>query len=278
MVSPPPLETSLIGLLCYYNHGSIITLNDCIPAFQTVTQYGNYLDGTIRVWSGTNIGAASSREGDAENSATAKGDNKFDVHVRARADGWILAYMLRADDHGLVPWFGQLADYGATTNPTAYSTRLSRAIYLVLYAAGISGSFSHETSVGYYDYENPSAAKMFIFGKVWNTAGSDNENHSYVYHTVPGGMTVYRANLAWTLSFQSNAYHYIRVLYDTTQLVEYQMGGGNYWWRYVRTANVLVYMSTGVQHYVDSAVLSMSPNYNYSYSINLRHALVVETS
>ena len=158
MTNVPPLDTSVIGLFCYFKPVSSIVLNNCLAALQTYTQYGNYIDGTVRVWDSHAIGASSPYRGaDGEStyfpnySYGDHGDTYHDVHVRIRADGWILAWMLRTEDRGRTIWWSD----GSTIprqlpTPTTYGNRLGRAIQIIMSVAGISG-FSW-TSLQYYDY------------------------------------------------------------------------------------------------------------------------------
>jgi len=280
MVNPPPLDTSVISLLCYYDHGSPITLADTLLAFQTYIQYDNYIDGTVRVWSATNLGPTSSRSGDGTSCSYPKGDDSFDVHIRVRTDGWILAWMLRTEDYGEVVWWGQLPDNGATTNPTAYSTRLSRAIKIILDQAGIAGGWSYETSVDYFDYEYVTATKLYMFGKIYNTGYVESplELHSYVYHTVPPGITVRRARASWSRYHASNAtsrQYYIWLYYDSNILLYASHSGASCYWYYTRAYDVLAYMTTGVQHYTDVKITWNSGGNGIWF--NFRHNLIVVT-
>jgi len=117
----PPLNTSRIGLIAYYQRVGGWTLADTVPAFVSYFDGGNYYDGLVRVWDSGTIGASSS----------VSHDDCVNVKVRVRADGWILAWFDRyLDDAGAIVWWGHTR--GQTGSPPAYSTTLSRAIEIVL--------------------------------------------------------------------------------------------------------------------------------------------------
>ena len=257
MVNPPPLDTSMIALLCYFDHGAPITKANFLAAFQTYTEYDNYIDGIVYVWSDTYTGPASPYAGDYFGSLTQGGNVKLEVHVRIRTDGWILAWIERTQEYGLITWMGSRPNNGNTTPPTNYSTRLARAIYILLDEAGIESGFSYETSVGYFDYEYVTATKLYMFGRIWCQSAFQSPAiwMDQYYHTVPNSVTIRRARLAYDYYWGSNSYSRwgrVWLYYDTHQLYysgnDY-LGGWNGFWYYMRAVDVLAYMELGVQHH-----------------------------
>jgi len=201
--SPPALETSQIGLLCYFQPTSSITLANCLPALVEFTQYSNYVDGKVRVWDSHNIGASSPYRGaDGESEYFANysygdhGDTYEDIYVRIRSDGWMLAWLKRTQNHGRFLWWSD----GSTIprnlpTPTTYGNRLGRALQIIMSVAGISG-FAW-TGLGYYDYEYPDAKRIFVFGSSAQSVTQWALTTSYYYVTVPGGVPIRRAHMLW---------------------------------------------------------------------------------
>ena len=266
MVNPPPLNTALISLLCYYDHGSPLTKADFLDAFQSYTEYDNYVDGIIYVWANGYTGPASPREGDkwtGHEGPGSWGDDKLEVHIRLRTDGWILAYILRTQEYGKVTWWNCYPE-ASTTEPPEYSTRLARAIYLLLLEAGLSGGFSYETSVGYFDYEYPTATKLYMVGQITYLNATAPPGWSVLdqwYHTIPAGITMRRALLVYTYYWASNSYSrwaQIWLKYDTTTIHfsdtfwgGYRiLGGWNSAWLSTHVYDVLILMTLGIQHYI----------------------------
>jgi hypothetical protein len=147
----PPLDTSRISLIAYYQKIDGWTLGDTAPAFISHFDGGNYYDGLVRVWDSGTIGASSHLSW----------DQYIDVQVRVRSDGWILAWFDRIlDDPGSIVYWGHAKNYiGA---PPYYSTTLSRAIEIVYTVATVS--FPGYSLMGMYDYSESNASRLLIFG------------------------------------------------------------------------------------------------------------------
>ncbi|MFQ6053025.1 MAG: hypothetical protein ACE5OO_02180 [Candidatus Bathyarchaeia archaeon] len=268
MASVPPLDTSVIGLFCYYKAADSIILENCLPAFHSYTMYCNYIDGTVRVWDSTTVGGRQS---------------SFYVHVRVRADGWILAWILRTDNRARIVWWG--GDPADLPTPPTYSTRLGRAIQLVMDEAGISG-FSW-TGLQYYDYEYPDAARLYLFGKrmEWPGPSAWVYNESvYYYVSVPETVTVYRAMLAWIYRGKCRAYTKTgdcwcsgRVDGVQKYLYEYNVGTS---WDYLWVGHgydadvTSVLQQTGTQHTFQLNTGINAPDGGL-YDLFFRHAQVV---
>ncbi|MFQ6052812.1 MAG: hypothetical protein ACE5OO_01100 [Candidatus Bathyarchaeia archaeon] len=211
MTDVPPLDTSVIGLFCYLKAADSITLKDCLSALQSYTAYGNYIDGTVRVWDSTATGGSSPyRSGDGGEGGYdpdytgCTGDTYLDVPVRIRGDGWIMAWLRRTDDRSRVVWWGD--EPRNLPTPPTYSTRIGRAIQIIMAAAGIAG-FTW-TDVLYYDYEYPDARRLWFFGKSQpGPTGWLYDNYAYYYVTVPGpAITVIKALMVWIDRAKSVAY------------------------------------------------------------------------
>jgi len=171
--STPPLNTSRISLIAYYKHYSSIELADTVPAFISYFDGGNYYDGIVRVWDSGTIGALSQVTDDAY----------VDVYVRVRGDGWTLAWFNRYEhDPGAIVWWGHTRrEAGA---PPQYATTLSRAIEIVLGVAGIS--FPGYDSIGLYDYSEPNATRLLVFG---HSLEAEEKTVDY-YYTIPANSTM----------------------------------------------------------------------------------------
>ena len=161
MSSPPQIDTAQIGLFAYYNYGATIDLNDTRGAFYSYLQHGNYIDGVVRVWASHTLGSASQ----------VQGDNYVDVKVRIRGDGWILAWFARADDSSKILWWGKTDGTKIPRDclpPEPLSNRLSRAINIILIAAGLAQQFD---------------ASIHVYNE--NTGFEDGLDHWYI-EPVPG--------------------------------------------------------------------------------------------
>ena len=147
-----PLDTSNIGLFCYYNQTSGWTLNDTVPAFTIYTDHGNYIDGEVTVWQ------------DATGNTYAGSDFNTTVMVRVRADGWIMAWTNKTQERGELLFYGHnRLSYGTLT---INATSLSRAIERVFYASG--QVFCGYSAVRYWDFEYDSSTRLIIFGRETN--------------------------------------------------------------------------------------------------------------
>ena len=270
MTNPPALDTSNIALFAYYCHSQGITLGDTITAFQTYTQYENYIDGTVRVWSSHNIGASSPYQGtDGEHPDwptyyySEHGDSYHDVKVRVRADGWVLAWTERGDKrgHDVIWWSDGSTIPRDLPSPTEYSTRPGRAIYLILKAAGIEADFSY-TDVKYYDYEYTDARRLYIFGKkatqYYQPPQTPDEDYYYV--TVPDSVTVKKAVMVWISRIAhdgvGSAHIHQEGYFDDTEIYNYDVSQNRSYCRIAgsREANhpneydLTSFLTTGTQH------------------------------
>ena len=164
----PPLNTSRISFIAYYQRTLGWTLADTVPAFVSYFDGGNYYDGLVRVWDSGSIGTVGS-------------GTYLDVKLRVRADGWILAWFDRFEDDpgAIVYWGHQLHQTGA---PPSYSTTLSRAIEIVFSVTGIG--FPGHNMIGMYDYSEPSATRLLVFGhSIYATTAT-------YYYTIPANSTM----------------------------------------------------------------------------------------
>jgi hypothetical protein len=265
-----------------------ITLNDTLAAYQTYTQYGNYIDGTVRVWDSGNIGADSPYKtnddechykcyttADSETWEVAQtisefgpstGDTYFDVHVRVRADGWILAWMLRTEDRTRFLWWGDIDLQWLPKNladPLTFTNRLERAIEIIPNAAGLANANFWISDVSYYDYEFTDAARLWIFGKSQTGQYSVvNDTYSYYYLTIPNGVVVKKAFFYWmyrgvTYAFPNRGNCWCRGYVEGVQKYDYTYtlaycwsyfwitgGGGSH----PAAVDITSILTTGVQH------------------------------
>ena len=276
MVNPPPLNTGVISLLCYYNHGSQITKADFLNAFQSYTEYDNYVDGIVYVWNDSSTGpvqhddGGKPAEGDLYTGwdAGEGGNDHLAVHIRLRTDGWILAYILRAQEYGEIVWWSTIPGNHNLTEPPDYSTRLAQAILILLTQAGLQAGFNWETSVDYFDYEYPTATKLYMIGAIGDMYQEYAPNPKWIgywYHTIPAGITLRRAKLAynsWSARNSYSSWWRVQLFYDTNEIFctrcyfyppppgSQDLGGWNNAWLGTRVADVLGFMTLGIQHYI----------------------------
>jgi hypothetical protein len=218
----PALDTSTVGFIAYYQRVVGWTLADTVPAFISYSDGGNYYDGVVRVWSNGNIGEAGS-------------GHYVDVKVRVRSDGWILAWLNRTtDDSGEILYW----QAGSSSVPAAYSTSLSRAIEIVYYVAGVG--FPGYDAIGLYDYSQPSASRLLMFGKT--TISSNNVNW---YYTIPDGSALVPVKLI-ARSAKAASSGTSTLYIDGGQV--FSRTGSFDWTTYVLDANQ--YLSQGTQHTV----------------------------
>lgn len=172
-LTTPPLNTSEISLIAYHQRIGGWTLADTVPAFVSYFDGGNYYDGLVRVWDSETIGASS----------TVSGDTSLDIKVRVRADGWILAWFHPyEDDPGAIVWWGHTRRQAGS--PDAYSTSLSRAMEIVFIVAGVEYSWPGYDMIHMYDYSEPSATRLLIFGQ------SIAAKSVTYYYTIPPNSTM----------------------------------------------------------------------------------------
>ena len=219
--STPPLDTSKIGFIAYYQRTVGWTLSNTVPAFINYTDGGNYYDGLVRVWDSGEIGALSSSY-----------DRCIDVRVRVRADGWIIAWFDRfVDDPGAIVWWGHERD--AQGSPPMYSTTLSRAIAIVFNVAGVG--FPGYDIIGMFDYSEPSANRLVLFGQ------SSYYDSDY-YYTIPVSSTIVPIRFLVRAGGQDRS----TLSIDGGQIYSISEYGDWGWSTYV--LNPGEYMTKGVQH------------------------------
>jgi len=184
----PALDTSKIGTFAYLRPATSIQLADALPYLHAYQQYSEYVDGVMRVWD--------------TGSQSPEPNNYCDVYIRIRTDGWMMSFFPRNKDdpplshsvwtlehytnRGDLLWWGHTCEEDG--NPPTNATRLGRALYELWEAVKTNSdnplySFNWD-DVRYYDYEFPSAAKIYVFGRYWGSG-------TYYYFTVPSGNEVY---------------------------------------------------------------------------------------
>jgi len=171
-------------LLAYFKPVDYIDLNKTLAAYQTYTQYSNYIEGTVRVWESDRIGPSSDLYH----------DRYVDINVKVRGDGWILAWLnenkgdlvwLNAQGRG--NWFG--IPTPAPNVPPTYATRLGRAIQIIMSKAGIPNF--NWANIQYYDYDlGPNATRLYIFGQ--KRDGNYGVSGKY-YVTIPSNRELQKA-------------------------------------------------------------------------------------
>lgn len=160
-----PLDTSNIMLFAYYYEPSGWTLINTLPAFESYTNYGNYIDGIVRVW----------MDQSASNNFVGS-ECPIDVRVRVRADGWILAWLTKSHSYAYIVFWGHSAF--SSGPPVIGATVPTRAIQRVYYAAG--KTFPGHTAIKIWDFSHPTATKILIFGKSITQNGG-TQTHTFYY-------------------------------------------------------------------------------------------------
>ena len=280
MVNPPPLNTGVISLLCYYNHGSQITKVDFLNAFQSYTEYDNYVDGIVYVWNDSSIGPVQHDDGPGLPPSPCNegdwytgqgqgegGNDHLAVHIRLRTDGWILAYILRSQEYGEIVWWGTIPGNNNLTEPPDYSTRLAKAILILLTEAGLEAGFSYETSVDYFDYEYPTATKLYMIGAIGNMYQEYSINPHWIgywYHTIPESIVLRRALLvynSWSARNSYSSWWRVQLFYDTHECFntktywypppyDQDLGGWNNCWMGTLVHDCLALITKNIQHYI----------------------------
>jgi hypothetical protein len=288
-----------------------ITLSDTLPAYESYTQYGNYIDGTVRVWDSIAVGAFSPYRGiDGERGwgqdnydFSDHGDTYEDINVRVRADGWVLAWLTRSQNFARLLWWSRNMSVSLPRDakiPVEYHTRLMHAVELILNAANIWAPNFMTTDMNYYDYEHPAANKIIVFGP--NTqylyAGHEVPVLKYYYLTIPNGVTVYQAWLTWIARFLNHVwpnlplgvmYYKLDASVDGVYKYQYQYysqdgfdvcfisgGGGNH----PNNVDITSMMTNGVQHTFIQRTWNYGTSEPYTDMIVVRavQAILIETS
>ena len=101
-----------------------------------------------------------------------------------RGDGWILAWLDRYEhDLGAIVWWGHTRRQSGA--PPQYATTPSRAIEIVFTVAGIT--FPGYDKIYLYDYSEPNATRLLIFGHSIEEAGEKTVDY---YYTIPANSTM----------------------------------------------------------------------------------------
>jgi len=166
-----PLDTQIVATIAYYYDSNGWNLSEVVPAFDSYTLHGNYIDGYITV------------EYPQE-----------PVSVRVRADGWIMAFLNTSQSRGYLYASGSS---GSFENPAAYETRLSKAIQEVYTTVG--RTFVGHDAISYYDY-GINADKMIMMG-------DKGTGYIDVYYTIPSGVT--GVKLYYAVYYYNVVYLYI---------------------------------------------------------------------
>jgi len=171
-----PLDTSNIMLFCYYKEPTVWNLTQATLAFETFTNHGNYIDGTIRV-------------GMLPNNSPYPVDEVnqvfYSVNCRVRADGWVMAWINIGEEYKF-PYF--------TTPMPDYSSTLGCAINFVYWFG--NKVFPGYDKLGMYDFSRPSATRLLVVGmRMDNAAGYGLQKD--IYAMVPATFTVIDSCITW---------------------------------------------------------------------------------
>lgn len=152
-----------VGMCAYVNIGESIDLENATEAYtQIVELSATHAIGTITIG---NLHAT---------------DN---IHVYVDVDGWIVAYLIRGEQTGMiVQWSGI-----STSNPVVKTT-FEDSISRVCDAIGVTYD-DIKGNIQYYDFEYPDADEMVIFLNTRTSNGND-----YTHVLVPDINTLYAAN------------------------------------------------------------------------------------
>jgi len=240
-----PLNTTAISLMAYYSEPTGWNLSLVVGALQSYTNYGNYLDGVVRVWE------------DATGTTYTGADVYIDVSCRIRTNGWVLTWFNRSQSasYGYIIYFG----HGRTsiaTQPVANSTTLSRAMNRIFYAC--SKTFPGHTAFLYWDFERPTATRLIITGRQFALAVTGTY---HCYATVGSSYTVIYCVAGW------GGYIYtggpFQLYFDAIYLQTGVGGASGFGW----TTNT-VSVSSGVRHDLN-VVAGTTGGYDSYYTIYL---------
>ena len=236
----PPLNTTAIGFIAYYQRSAGFTLSNTLPAFLSYTDGGNYYDGKVRVWDSGTIGGSS----------TTTSDTYVDISVRVRTDGWVIAWFDRQrDDAAAIVWWGHTRQWEG--NPPLYSTTLSRAIEIVFQVAGVG--FPGYNAIGIFDYSQPTATRLLIFGMSKGlSAAIGTINY---YYTIPTSSSLVPIRLLIRTGGETT---FAAIAIDGGQIYSRTNSGAWGWSTY--ELNATQYMTKGVQH-------TITQSYNFVNSV-----------
>ena len=129
--APASIFDGEAGIAAYFQLPGAINLATVVPLYRTIeTQTAQYIIGSVQV---------------------PDYPESEDVHLYIHANGWVMAYYLKADPTGKVFDWQQYA--GSTTIPT----RLEKVLGLVVAQLGIP-----QPSVTFYHFQHPNATHMLL--------------------------------------------------------------------------------------------------------------------
>lgn len=145
-----PLNTSAIGLICYYFEPTGWNLSSVVGALENYTNFGNYIDGYIRVWE------------DATGGTYVGSDVYIDLQARIRQDGYILSWLPRNASYSYALYWG-FHHKGGVGPVVDNATSMGRAIQRVY--ASASKSWVGFNVLTYYDFQYSTATRLVWAGR-----------------------------------------------------------------------------------------------------------------
>ena len=160
------------GIAAYFQSPSAISLASVAPLYRTIeTQTAEYIIGSMAV----------PEYPEAE-----------DVHLYVHANGWVMAYYLKADP------VGKIFDWQQYTGGTTIPTKVEKVLGLVVAQIGIV-----QPPTTFYHFQYPNATQMMLIADrvVGNSADSFEVNltSSFAYSERSWAVGVYKSAATYTL-------------------------------------------------------------------------------
>ncbi len=182
----PPLNTSNVYVIAYYNAGQEINLTKASRLQGlSIDKWGfSYFDGTYTFHDPINVPSSNSE---------AYANSTIAIRVRVRSDGWVLAWIEQNQSLSDVILSGLKYDEVGTDDPyiSLNITTLSYTIYKVLEQADIASNDDNDgdgvpddlvsisQSTGYYDYKYCGAAGKIGYLSIFGVRDSVNKATAY---------------------------------------------------------------------------------------------------
>jgi len=205
-----PLDTSTIRFFSYYKETGGFNLTTALTAFETYTNHGNYIDGTIRIWQDTT--------GDTYTATPSiyGGPDYWDVYCRLRSDGWVMTWINNtATDFPHFAYYGMSPDVPTINSGMSdWWSSLGRAIERIYYVTGLT--FPGYDQLYLYDFTHPLSTKLVVVQmiSVWEVG---NAYARTIYSFIPSTNTLDFTAVIWWGRGKADA--------GGTSLVDFNPGG-----------------------------------------------------
>ncbi len=204
-VSIPPLDTSNVFIIAYYNAGQEINLTKAsqLPGL-VIDRWGfSYFDGRYIIIDPLGV------------PNDYYSDTVITIRLRVRSDGWVLAWILRNQSLGdLIMSHLDIDEEVGTSDPwiSRKITTLAYTVYMVLYYAGIFTDNDTDNDwipdaliyvanhVGYYDYKYAGAARTYGYLAIFGAKSYMHKVACYGGHDQSYGIFDFIVSNAYTVN------------------------------------------------------------------------------